>query len=162
MTILLNSAEDCYPSLEALSELGIAYEIMQDGRVALKTDKVRIAENHDVTKNADSESSALNDASLSYFVIEGHRIVASGNLISTGLDNYICEGPFRIYSKINVTTLDYVSAGQVTVDELYALNERMLQATEKTETPKMWLHKQSFLFDKIDLCTQIWYNLKHI
>lgn len=137
MTILVNSVEECYPSLEALDELGISYEVMQDGKVAIKTDKVRVAENHDATRKSIDESSPLNDPSLSYFVIEGHRIVASGNLTAAGLDNYVCEGPFRVYSRTNVTTLEYISAGQVTIEELHALNERMLQATEKTDTPKL-------------------------
>ena len=46
-------------------------------------------------------------------------------------DNYVCDGAFRVFSKVNVSTHEYVLAGQVDVSELDRLNVAMIDSTEK-------------------------------
>lgn len=131
MIIFVNS-EDVYPSLDALGELGIDYKMVDDSRIAvkLKARKIRVAENQDMTYLL-SKNSEEADKSLAYFVIDGHRIIASGNLQKIDKSNYICDGAFRVFSRVNVTTYDYIAASQIDVSELFALNKWMLDSTSK-------------------------------
>ena len=131
MRIIINSQEDCYPSFEELSVLSNKCEIMADGKILIELDEqnFRIAENYDITGQS-------NDASLAYFIINKHRILASGNLSINNEGDYICDGAFRIFSKINVSTHDYILAGQVDASEKYELNEYMLNSTKKNTKNK--------------------------
>ena len=89
------------------------------------------AENCDVTRTSLGVNADYDASSLSYFVIQKNRIVASGNLKKDENDNYVCDGAFRVFSKVNVSTHEYVLAGQVDVSELDRLNVAMIDSTEK-------------------------------
>ena len=69
------------------------------------------------------------DSSLLYFVIKGHRIIASGDLQKVDDNDYVCNGSFRVFSRINITTFNYIGASQVDISELDELNGKMLEAT---------------------------------
>ncbi len=134
--IIINSEEDIYPSLEALDELGIKYEVKNDGKifVGLDTNKIKIGENKDVTHSLSNGNIWPNaDPSLSYFVIKNHRIIASGDLKKNEEENYICNGAFRVFSKINISTFDYIFASQNESEELNDLNGLMLNSTSKSK-----------------------------
>ena len=140
MKVLVNSIDEIYPSLESLSKYNLKYEIMADGRVRVELDdsKIRICENKDMTNPnthrwpRDIANQMPNeDKSLSYFVINNHTIIASGDLYKGKDGNYTCDGAFRVFSEIAVTTFDYVLSSQVSVENWDSLNGAMLDATSK-------------------------------
>ena len=134
MKLIINNEEEFYPSLDQLSEFGVDYQVMDDGKILILLDEkeFRIAENHDVTRKSNVPTSAsFCDLSLSYFVIKNRRIIFSGNLKNIKDDIYVCDGPFRIFSNIRVMTYEYVSAGEFDVGEKDSLNKYMLENTRK-------------------------------
>ena len=132
MLIKVSSVDDILPSLEALSELGISYKTNDDNSITieLNTPDFKVAENKDMPILLSSNWPNA-DSSLLYFVIKGHRIIASGDLQKVDDNDYVCNGPFRVYSRINLTTLNYTIASQVDISEQDELNGKMLEATMK-------------------------------
>ena len=139
MKIIVNNG-DIYPSPDALSEFlenGINCEVIDDSKIAVKftSSKTIVAENKDMTYMI-SKGMENADESLSYFLINGHRIIASGNLQKTDDGNYACDGPFRVFSNIDVSTFEYILASQNQLGDLYELNQRMLNSTSKDNESK--------------------------
>ena len=130
--IIVNS-EEVYPSLDALNELGINYEIVDNDRIAIKMDsETKLSENSEMlSANLEHE-----DKSLSYFVVRKHRIIASGNIQELPDGNHVCDGPFRVFSKVIISTVDYMSASQNDIGNLDYLNQIMLETTFKGTTLK--------------------------
>ena len=126
---LLVSLEQCSPSIEGLNELGINCIVTDNGMVAIDLDEngMKLVVNAAAKKLL--SSSQYDIESLSSFIIKKHRIIASGNLKKNDDDSYICDGPFRIFSNIKVTTFDYILAGQIDISGLDQLNEDMLNST---------------------------------
>ena len=132
MLIKISSVDDILPSLEALSELGISYKTNDDNSITieLNTPDFKVAENK-VMPILLSSNWPIADSSLLYFAIKGHRIIASGDLQKVDDNDYVCNGPFRVYSRINLTTINYTIASQVDISEQDELNGKMLEATMK-------------------------------
>jgi hypothetical protein len=130
MLIRISSVDDILPSLEALSELGISYKINDDNSIIieLNTPDFKVAENKDMPILLSSNCPNA-DSSLLYFVIKGHRIIASGDLQKVDENDYVCNGSFRVFSRINITTFNYIGASQIDISELDELNGKMLEAT---------------------------------
>ncbi len=130
MVIIVNSEQDVFPSLEALKEANIPFGVMEDGRVAIQVEgNLKIGENKDMTfLGPDSPSY---EASLTSFVFGGNRIWASGNLEQVSEGEFVCNGPFRVYSKLVVSTFDYMSSIQNDISAFDDLNRRMLEASNK-------------------------------
>ncbi len=130
MLIRISSVDDILPSLEALSELGISYKINDDNSIIieLNTPDFKVAENKDMPILLSSNCPNA-DSSLLYFVIKGHRIIASGDLQKVDENDYVCNGSFRVFSRINITTFNYIGASQIDISELDELNGKKLEAT---------------------------------
>ena len=109
----------------------MGYEFTKDGRVAIKLNEgAKVGINHDI---CDAKIPGKNsDPSLSYFVVINHRIVASGDFTQVD-DNYVCNGAFRVYSKITVPIFSYTGASQVSLENLDYLNGKMLEATKRRQ-----------------------------
>jgi len=132
MVIIVNSEQEICPSLEALKEVNIPFDVMEDGKVAIQvTDgNLSIGVNRDMI--AVGPDSPSYDASLTSFVVGGHRIWASGNLEQVSESEFVCNGPFRVYSKLVVSTFDYMNSIQNDISAFDDLNRRMLEASNKT------------------------------
>ena len=132
MLIKFNSVDDIFPSLEALSNLGVTFKTNDDDSVVIELNapEFKIVENKDIPILLSSNFENA-DSSLLYFIIKENRIIASGDLKKISDNEYECNGVLRVFSKINVTTTDYLLAGQNEIGELDYLNKEMLDATAK-------------------------------
>lgn len=132
MLIKFNSVDDIFPSLEALSNLGVTFKTNDDDSVVIELNapEFKIVENRDMPILLSSNFENA-DSSLLYFIIKENRIIASGDLKKISDNEYECNGVLRVFSKINVTTTDYLLAGQNEIGELDYLNKEMLDATAK-------------------------------
>ena len=132
MLIKINSVDDIFPSLEALSNLGVTFKTNDDDSVVIELNapEFKIVENKDMPILLSSNFENA-DSSLLYFIIKENRIIASGDLKKISDNEYECNGVLRVFSKINVTTTDYLLAGQNEIGELDYLNKEMLDATAK-------------------------------
>lgn len=138
MLIKINSVDDIFPSLEALSNLGVTFKTNDDDSVVidLNAPKFKIVENKDIPILLSSNFENA-DSSLLYFIIKENRIIASGDLKKISDNEYECNGALRVFSKINVNTTDYLLASQNEVSELDYLNGVMLDATAKDNKKTM-------------------------
>ena len=117
MKILINSAEEVYPKLDALDEMGISYKKLDNGQI-------------EVTYEGKSKV-------LLFFVISKHRIVASGNLTKKDEGSYTCERAFRFFSEMHLTATDFILTAQLDVAQLDDLNRIMLESTAKSGSKEM-------------------------
>ena len=137
MKVVVNNNEEVYPSLESLDELNISYKIKDDGRVVIKfdSDKTKVIKNNDVSAMISSNPESA-DKSLLYFLIKNQRIIASGNLQKIDDNKYLCDGPFRVFSRKDVYTYQYIQASQIDISELECLNQEMINSTSKDSVRK--------------------------
>ena len=137
MRIIIASADNVWPSLECLSEVGIPYAVRNDGAViiTLNARKFIVGQNKDIKPEKQGEW-PNNDPSLAYFVVTKHLIIASGNLKPSDGKNFECKGPFRVFSNDPIATYDYILAGQVDLSEKDALNGYMLDISSKGANTK--------------------------
>jgi len=138
MLIKINSVDDIFPSLEALSNLGVTFKTNDDDSVVIELNapEFKIVENKDIPILLSSNFENA-DSSLLYFIIKENRIIASGDLKKISDNEYECNGALRVFSKINVNTTDYLLASQNEVSELDYLNGVMLDATAKDNKKTM-------------------------
>lgn len=140
MLVRVESVDNIFPSLESLSELGLGYKTNSDGSVIveLNESECKITENEAMSYLLSSNEGFENtDPSLLYFVIQKNRIILSGDFVKVSDNDYMCTGPLRSFSKINVPVISYASASQNDVSELEYLNGQMLDATAKEKNMTM-------------------------